>query len=56
LLERLAGEGDRYREGKILVKHSQMRHPWNLQAPELFAESVAAWIDGKALPDGFEVC
>ncbi|KAM0250236.1 hypothetical protein ACHAP5_002295 [Fusarium lateritium] len=29
-------------------------HPWHLQLPELFAEGVAAWVQGQELPAGFE--
>lgn len=36
------------------VKHSQMRHPWPRQSPQLFAHVVRAWIEGKGLPDGFQ--
>ena len=35
------------------VAHSGMRHPWNRQAPELFAAVVKAWIEQAALPKGF---
>ncbi|KAK3935349.1 Dihydrolipoyllysine-residue acetyltransferase component of acetoin cleaving system [Diplogelasinospora grovesii] len=29
-------------------------HAWDLQMPELFAEGIKAWIEGRELPDGFE--
>ncbi|KAI9733990.1 MAG: hypothetical protein M1834_002647 [Cirrosporium novae-zelandiae] len=32
------------------VEMNTMRHPWDIQAPELFARCVAAWIEGTALP------
>jgi pimeloyl-ACP methyl ester carboxylesterase len=35
------------------VTHLGMRHPWNRQAPELFARVVRAWVEGKELPEGF---
>ncbi|KAJ6021247.1 hypothetical protein N7540_006751 [Penicillium herquei] len=35
--------------------HPDMRHPWNRQNPRLFADSVRAWIEGRELPDGFEM-
>ncbi|KAI8633825.1 Alpha/Beta hydrolase protein [Xylariaceae sp. FL1651] len=35
-----------------LVKGAQ--HPWDLQFPELFAESARAWIEGRELPSGIE--
>lgn len=30
-------------------------HTWNLQKPRLFAEGIKAWVEGKSLPDEFEV-
>jgi pimeloyl-ACP methyl ester carboxylesterase len=33
------------------VEVRTMRHPWDLQDPELFARSVVAWIEGIALPE-----
>ncbi|KAF4550760.1 Hypothetical protein D9617_16g015500 [Elsinoe fawcettii] len=36
------------------VTHKLMRHPWNRQAPELFAETIRAWILSTTLPDGFQ--
>ncbi|KAH6889308.1 Alpha/Beta hydrolase protein [Thelonectria olida] len=30
-------------------------HTWNLQKPELFAESVTAWIEERALPEELEI-
>ena len=33
------------------VEVPTMRHPWDLQDPELFARSVVAWIEGIALPE-----
>jgi hypothetical protein len=29
-------------------------HAWDLQFPELFAQGVAAWVEGGKLPDEFE--
>ena len=34
--------------------HKQMRHPWDRQAPGLFAETVRMWIDEAKVPEGFE--
>lgn len=28
-------------------------HPWNQQDPELFAQGIRSWIEGKALPTGY---
>jgi hypothetical protein len=28
-----------------------MGHVWNLQAPDLFADMIRAWISDKPLPD-----
>lgn len=36
------------------VKIASMRHPWNEQDPKLFAESILAWMEKRALPGGFE--
>ncbi|KAI3574081.1 Alpha/Beta hydrolase protein [Fusarium oxysporum f. sp. albedinis] len=40
--------------GSQLVQHRGMRHPWNVDEPEAFADMVRCWITGQALPDGFE--
>ncbi|RLL99569.1 hypothetical protein CFD26_107641 [Aspergillus turcosus] len=37
-----------------LVQHRGMRHPWNADEPQLFADMVMSWIMGGDLPDGFE--
>lgn len=50
---RLAKIGQQMNDGTIAVVQPQMRHPWNRQAPELFATTVRAWLDGGQLPDGF---
>ncbi|TKA23844.1 hypothetical protein B0A50_06979 [Salinomyces thailandicus] len=36
------------------VVHREMRHPWNRQRPEVFAEAARAWFEGTELPEGFE--
>lgn len=36
------------------VKIASTRHPWNEQDPKLFAESILAWMEKRALPEGFE--
>jgi hypothetical protein len=30
-------------------------HAWNLQMPEVFAEGVRAWVEGRELPGEFEI-
>lgn len=51
--KKLAGIGREKNAETIAVMHPLMRHPWNRQAPELFAETVKAWANGKDLPGGF---
>lgn len=38
----------------IAVTHPAMRHPWNRQAPELFAGTARAWFERGEIPDGFQ--
>jgi hypothetical protein len=38
----------------LAVTHPEMRHPWNLQAPELFAETARAWFGREEIPSGFK--
>ncbi|KAB5533351.1 hypothetical protein GE09DRAFT_1143639, partial [Coniochaeta sp. 2T2.1] len=35
----------------ITYTHPHMRHPWNRQAPQLFAQTAEAWIEGRELPE-----
>lgn len=35
------------------VTHPKMRHPWNRQAPELFAKAVRMWFEEGVVVDGF---
>jgi hypothetical protein len=37
----------------IAVTHPAMRHPWNRQAPVLFAQTAHAWFEGDEIPSGF---
>lgn len=37
----------------VAYTHLSMRHPWNRQAPQLFAETAKAWFEREELPDGF---
>lgn len=36
------------------VQMKEMRHPWQVQAPNLFAKSVTAWIEKGELTEGME--
>ncbi|KAJ5200868.1 Alpha/beta hydrolase fold-1 [Penicillium cf. griseofulvum] len=40
-------------EETVAYMHLGMRHPWNRQAPRLFAETAEAWFEHKGLPEGF---
>lgn len=47
---RLAEIGREGNEGTLAVVHHGMRHPWSMQAPELFVEAVDVWFrEGKVL-------
>jgi pimeloyl-ACP methyl ester carboxylesterase len=47
---RLAEIGRKGNRETLAVVHYDMRHPWSLQAPELFANAVDAWFsEGKVL-------
>lgn len=37
----------------IAYTHPQMRHPWNRQAPQLFADTAEAWFERGEMPEGF---
>ncbi|CAI7573933.1 unnamed protein product [Penicillium bialowiezense] len=37
----------------VAYTHLDMRHPWNRQAPKLFAETAEAWFEQRELPEGF---
>jgi pimeloyl-ACP methyl ester carboxylesterase len=48
--------GDIGREGNKetrAVTHPKMRHPWNRQAPRLFARALGKWFEEGVLLDGF---
>jgi pimeloyl-ACP methyl ester carboxylesterase len=45
--------GRELNEETIAYTHLEMRHPWNRQDPRLFAETAAAWVEHKDLPEGF---
>ncbi|KAH8688281.1 Alpha/Beta hydrolase protein [Ilyonectria robusta] len=42
-------------EGSLGVVVRGAVHTWNLQKPELFAEGIKAWIEGRGLPEELEV-
>lgn len=50
-LMQIAGELD---TGTVAVTHPRMRHPWNRQDPELFAQTILAWFERRDLPSGFQ--
>lgn len=50
---RLAETG-RERNGEtVAVMHPLMRHPWDRQAPLLFAETARRWFEREEIPSGF---
>jgi len=46
--------GCKMHEETVAYVHPQMRHPWNRQAPELFARTARAWFEREAIPAGFK--
>ena len=50
---RLMGIGRELNAETVAYTHLGMRHPWNRQAPQLFAETAEAWFERKGLPEGF---
>jgi len=47
----LAGIMEKGNPRSRAVEMKAMRHPWDMQAPELFAQCVGRWIEGKELPE-----
>ncbi|KXG52944.1 Alpha/beta hydrolase fold-1 [Penicillium griseofulvum] len=45
--------GRELNEDTVAYTHLGMRHPWNRQAPRLFAKTAEAWFEHKELPEGF---
>ncbi|KAK5727276.1 hypothetical protein LTR15_003170 [Elasticomyces elasticus] len=37
----------------VAFTHPLMRHPWNRQDPELFANAAKCWFERRSLPEGF---
>ncbi|CAG8254591.1 unnamed protein product [Penicillium salamii] len=50
---KLMNIGGELNEETVAYTHMSMRHPWNRQAPQVFAETAAAWFEHKELPQGF---
>lgn len=51
--QRLARIGQQQNADTAAYTHPQMRHPWNRQAPALFASTVPSWIGESSVPAGF---
>lgn len=49
----LAEIGQRSNPATVAVSHPEMRHPWNYQAPVLFAAAVSAWFHKGEILEGF---
>ncbi|KAK5173740.1 uncharacterized protein LTR77_002421 [Saxophila tyrrhenica] len=52
---RLRDIGRKANEATVAYTHPEMRHPWNLQAPELYAQTVTQWVEEGTVPDGFKI-
>lgn len=50
---KLANIGREMNGATRAVTHPDMRHPWILQDPELFAATVRRWFEEESVPDGF---
>lgn len=50
---RLAEIGSEGNSATRAVVHYEMRHPWNLQAPKLFADAIVAWFERGEVLEGF---
>jgi pimeloyl-ACP methyl ester carboxylesterase len=50
---RLRDIGRKGNEETKAATHPKMRHPWNRQAPELFANAVRKWFEEGLVTDGF---
>lgn len=51
---RLMQIGNELNKDTIAFTHLAMRHPWNRQAPMLFAETARAWIEGEEILGAFD--
>lgn len=51
--QRLARIGQQQNAHTAAYTHPQMRHPWNRQAPLLFAATVSSWIGESSVPASF---
>lgn len=46
--------GNQLNSETMALTHPRMRHPWNRQAPLLFAEIARAWFEREELPNEFQ--
>jgi pimeloyl-ACP methyl ester carboxylesterase len=53
--KRLRDIGRKRNEATIAYTHREMRHPWCLQAPKLYAQTITQWIEQDTVPGGFEL-
>ncbi|KAL3418856.1 hypothetical protein PVAG01_09077 [Phlyctema vagabunda] len=51
---KLMGIGRQETPRTVAITHPLMRHPWNRQAPLLFAQTARAWFEEDDLPSGFD--
>lgn len=51
--QRLARIGQKHNADTVAYTHSDMRHPWNRQAPLLFAATLLSWLEESSVPPGF---
>lgn len=52
--KKLADIGKIMNDRTVAVVHPLMRHPWNRQAPGLFAEAVWTWFENGKVKEGFQ--
>lgn len=53
--KRLRDIGRKANDTTVAYTHPDMRHPWDLQAPELYARTVSQWFEQGTVPDGFKL-
>lgn len=51
--KKLADIGKVMNDKTVAVVHPLMRHPWNRQAPEYFAEAIWTWFEKGKVEEGF---
>lgn len=52
--KKLADIGKLMNNRTVAVVHPLMRHPWNRQAPEYFAEAIWTWFEEAKVKEGFQ--